>query len=73
MDLKLSEIAWRPAKNKSLSQYDVGDICLDSNGGVFLIGDALFESSFDTGCGCCSEDITKSDIVSYYPALNIIL
>jgi len=73
MDLKLSGISWRPAKGKDLSDHCVGDICLDSAGAAFLIGQVEVGADNDVGCGCCSERFTEFDIVSYYPALNIIL
>ena len=63
--VSISEIKWNPTKGKEISDYDVGDICKDSSGQIFLIGHCEEGSNYDGGCGCCSSKYTEYDIVEW--------
>jgi len=59
------KIEWKPAKGPSLLDHKWGDLCLDANGALILIGDAIDDYEYDQGCGCCSERVTSHSIVAY--------
>jgi len=61
---------WLPARGPKLSDHEWGDLCRDSDGELFLIGDAIGGHDEDTGCGCCSDDLTYSPIVAYASVLR---
>jgi len=61
----MNSTQWLPAKGPKLSDHDWGDLCMDSSGGIFLIGDAVDGSNETLGCGCCASDITMHPIVQY--------
>ncbi len=67
-----SQLVWYPAKGKKISDHEWGDICKDSCGELFLIGNAMDENDgYDSGCGCCSEHLTDHDIVEYCKVMDL--
>jgi hypothetical protein len=65
-------VNWREAKGPSLADHAVGDLCKDSEGNQYLVGDVENGTDEAGGCGCCACPLTNRPIVTYVPLLEYV-